>query len=306
MFERFERIEVDNHCIIANRFSKYYWNPSLATPAWTPVNLGNTGGTASIFPSGGLASIVGTLNSLGQPVIYGIVGPQKTDSTNGLVAITDKSTYNTTMVAANVDIAYLAKAGVNYAFRGVAFSPSQYTLPINLVSFNGSLVNGKTALQWTTASEINAKEFIVEKSNNSIDYSEIGTVASKNAAGTSSSYAFDDAALKNGLNYYRLKMVDKDGSFQYSNVVVIKLDVKPSTALSVFPNPVSNAITLSHSEAGAGAIVSIFALNGKLVSTKAVAKSATQTSFDVSALPAGAYVLVFDNNGSKSTINFIK
>ena len=91
-------------------------------------------------------------------------------------------------------------------------------LPVKLISFTGTLLDGKTNLNWKTGSETNLGSFEIEKSIDGNNWVAIGTVSAK---GTASEYALTDATPVNGTNYYRLKMMDKDGAYEYSKVVSV-------------------------------------------------------------------------------------
>lgn len=97
---------------------------------------------------------------------------------------------------------------------------SQTTLPVELISFTGKEIGEGNLLEWITASEINTQEFIIEKSTNGLDFKEIGSVVAVGNSFEQNKYFFIDVK-KTSINYYRLKMVDFDGSFEYSNVLVI-------------------------------------------------------------------------------------
>jgi hypothetical protein len=92
-----------------------------------------------------------------------------------------------------------------------------YTLPVNLLTFKGTKSGSKATLYWVTASEKNSSYFSVEKSDDGINFSEIGIVSAQGTSNNIVNYKFDDDHF-NKLCYYRLKMVDKDGSFTYSSV----------------------------------------------------------------------------------------
>lgn len=282
---------------------KYYYDGTN----WVPVNsqfLPSTGALNNAFGGGAISAITATVNSLGQPVIYALSG--NSANNNNLLAITDGSGgYNGTMTTANTTMVTLATAGANYGFRGVAFAPSLFTLPINLSSFSGSLINNKSSLKWLTSSELNAKEFVVERSTNGNDFLAIAHVDAKNS-NISNNYSYEDANVLRGINYYRLKLIDKDGSFSYSSIVVIKLDDLKMFSLNVFPNPVVNNLTISHAQAEEGALIQILALNGKTVAQYSVAKDAVQTSVSASQLLAGQYFVNFINKGKSVTISFFK
>ena len=92
-------------------------------------------------------------------------------------------------------------------------------LPVELVQFNADCQNnGTVKLSWTTASEINNDYFDVQKSFDASDFFSIGTVAGNGNSNTINYYEFIDE--ESGTAYYRLKQVDFDGKFDYSDVVV--------------------------------------------------------------------------------------
>jgi hypothetical protein len=91
-------------------------------------------------------------------------------------------------------------------------------VPVKLISFTGTLADGKTNLNWKTGTEINTASFEVERSIDGNNWAALGTVSAK---GTPSEYGFIDPTPVDGTNYYRLKMIDKDGAFDYSKVVSV-------------------------------------------------------------------------------------
>mgnify|MGYP001599973352 FL=1 len=115
-------------------------------------------------------------------------------------------------------------------------------LPLKLVSFSGTALASANLLNWETTNEIDTKEFQIERSNDGSHFSVIGTVAAINRPGNNS-YSFSDNLLQAPVQFYRLKMIDIDGAFVYSNI--IKLEISSSNRFTVFPNPVTNSITVS-------------------------------------------------------------
>lgn len=178
---------------------------------------------------------------------------------------------------------------------------STFVVPLNLTLFSASLVNKEVSLVWNTANEINVDGFTIEKSTDSRNFKQIRFVAAKNT--TTASYSFNDV-MEAGVSYYRLKMTDKDGSFKYSSIVV--LSSKPSTKLDVFPNPIVNTATLTHELAGTKATIKVVSIEGKNVFTQNIQVGATQSSIDVSKLVRGNYLIVFENEGKRATIQFVK
>ena len=197
---------------------------------------------------------------------------------------------------------YVARASgfTSYSPFGVtSFNP----IPLTLLSFNGSY-DGKTVnLAWKTTNEINSKNFEIERSSDARNFSSIGTVNAYNSQATNN-YSFADAQPLVGSSFYRLKIVDRDGKFKYSNVVSINTKLKGG--LTVYPNPTTDNITVSHSKASANTTLNVLTVSGKKVSSITVSKDAVQTSVDVSTLPAGNYVIVINNAGERSSVKFVK
>lgn len=96
-------------------------------------------------------------------------------------------------------------------------------LPIELVYFKGICqTNHKIVLQWKTASEVNALKFNIERSTNGIDYVTIGSINAQYPYG--GDYSFLDDTKLSGIVYYRLKMIDKDGTFKYSSIIDVNVN----------------------------------------------------------------------------------
>src|SRR5262249_19921690 len=110
-------------------------------------------------------------------------------------------------------------------------------LPINLLSFQVEATgNGKAAIYWNTGSELNTSQFVIERSNDGVNYSQIGEVDAHTNSQQIIYYSYMDENLpSSGTVYYRLKIVDVDQSVSYSTMRALVLK---GTLLSVYPNPV--------------------------------------------------------------------
>lgn len=118
-------------------------------------------------------------------------------------------------------------------------------LPVVLTEFTATPVQSIIELNWTTQSEINSSYFIIERSVDAKTFVEIGRV---NAAGYSVSklnYHFTDDAPPTGSNYYRLKLVDINGSIEYSEIVLATLLSHSSVSCTVLQNPFNEHFTIS-------------------------------------------------------------
>ena len=113
-------------------------------------------------------------------------------------------------------------------------------LPITLLKFDARPASGGNLLTWQTASEINASHFEIERSDDGKSFEKIGAVKAQGKAGN---YEFIDKQAQVATVYYRLKNMDLDGTFAYSNVVSINNSPKELTA-RVFPNPFSEDLNI--------------------------------------------------------------
>ncbi len=115
-------------------------------------------------------------------------------------------------------------------------------VPLTLTDFSATLKDCQPVLNWTTASEINTDRFEIDRSNiNATDWKSIGNVAASGYSSTKINYSFTDKDLSASSEKvsYRLKMIDKDGSFTYSKILPVLVNCKTSTIL-VYPNPVQD------------------------------------------------------------------
>lgn len=111
-------------------------------------------------------------------------------------------------------------------------------LPVEFISFTGKAMKNKTvSLNWATATESNNKQFEVEYSTDGKVFKMIDKVKGAGSTFTRQDYVFEHRAATAGINYYRLKQVDYDGAFEYSNVISVELSTKLGS-YRVFPNPV--------------------------------------------------------------------
>jgi hypothetical protein len=184
---------------------------------------------------------------------------------------------------------------------------AQSTLPLKLINFNAKLTEGlsnkKVNLNWATSDEVNTKKFIIERKIGATDFIEIGEIAAKNSGGNHT-YAYIDNNPANGTAYYRLKMVDQDGLFSFSDVKAV--DNKSEITLQIYPNPTTDKLTVNHPLANAGASMSIFSLNGSKILSTVVEPGSLHAELNVANLKAGTYILKFNNNNNSRTLKFIK
>lgn len=109
-------------------------------------------------------------------------------------------------------------------------------VPTTITSFKAFTKNLGIQVEWNTQNETNFDRYEVEKSTNGFNYSKTGTVVAKGV----SNYDWFDINPSNGDNYYRLKMIDKDGSFKYSSIIKVKISNTNKNVFTVAGNPITN------------------------------------------------------------------
>ncbi|NOT50568.1 MAG: T9SS type A sorting domain-containing protein [Chitinophagaceae bacterium] len=169
------------------------------------------------------------------------------------------------------------------------------TLPSTGLYLNGALNGNNVNLNWKTQTEINSKEFEIERSVDGVNFTQIG---SKPAAGNSvfeTNYSHLDPNMNVNVYYYRVKLVDLDGRYGYSNIVTIrKSDIK---GVKVFQNPAVTDLKLEFTNMKGAYTISLYNMNGQEVAKQtANINSTTQyVSVNRNALPVGTYSVKITN-----------
>lgn len=173
-------------------------------------------------------------------------------------------------------------------------------LPLTLIDFTGTPQGSEVVLQWRTAAETNRSRFVVERSEDGSRFTALATVQSNNnPAGAGYSFT-DNQPLAAG--YYRLQIVELDGSLGYSKTVRISLE-KALLSLSVSPNPVKDVVTIN-GLSGRLATVQLIDLNGRVLVQQTTTNR--KTSLRLSAQPRGTYHIRVIDGQSTVTHRLLK
>jgi hypothetical protein len=168
-------------------------------------------------------------------------------------------------------------------------------LPVTWISFTAHRQQDNAVLEWRTAQEQQCSRYEVERSSNSIDYQRIETINCHNSQ-AAQTYTHTDVAPANGLFYYRIKQVDKDGKFSYSAVRTVNFDL--ATVVQVYPNPAKNLLLVTGLQPNS--TVNLFDAAGRNVLRTST--SQTMLQLQVAHLPAGMFQLtVTQSNGLRSS-----
>ena len=179
--------------------------------------------------------------------------------------------------------------------------------PVTLTSFNASLKGTDVVSQWQTASEVNTAYFNIQRSIDGVHFTNAGKVQAKSAG---SMYSFTDLNIANLVSaktiYYRLQVVDKDGSTPLSKVVPIDLNLREAVVL-LLPNPVKDKLTIRVNHYNGKASVSVFDASGKHVyTTQQMVQSGNNFVINTSALQSGVYMVKVSLDGKMIQQKFIK
>ena len=195
----------------------------------------------------------------------------------------------------------------NHLWAGILAYGTNVILPIELKSFGVKAINNTIAgLHWATASENNSDFFSIERSIDQENFIEIGQVQASGYTSTENEYTFEDLTPHPGMNYYRLRQVDGDGSYEYSNVKAITITKQADFLVSeLYPNPTNDhfsfAVTLGATDSYS---MRIYNYTGQLVYEELFAMDATSTTeqhINTSELSKGLYFVKFTSEGEEFT-----
>jgi hypothetical protein len=175
---------------------------------------------------------------------------------------------------------------------------SSAMLPVRLISFHAASRNNKSLLQWSTGEEINLSHFEVERSADLKYFETVSTVLPS----ASHRYSVYDDAPFAGSNYYRLKMVDKDGAISYSDI--IRLTIEVAVIAKCYPNPASRHVNIILNDKDGGLYdYSIMTISGALIKCSTVHKPAgTQpVTITLDNIAPGAVLIRLQSRHTKAT-----
>jgi Secretion system C-terminal sorting domain len=189
--------------------------------------------------------------------------------------------------------------GRSFSIGNLSWSTN--TLPVNFLTFSGQKTAANSVqLKWSTASEVNAGRYEIERSTDGQSFLSTGFVPALNQAGN---YSFSDYTPAQGTLFYRIKQIDIDGQFQYSTVIALKFDAGAQKGITIFPNPAINSVFVTTNNNTLIEKIQFFDTNGRSV----FQKQGTANKIDISTLSKGLYrIKVTDKSGKISAGTFIK
>jgi hypothetical protein len=210
------------------------------------------------------------------------------------------------MAMFNSDYAYTATFNSGFSGFGLSDAPAGGALPVTLSRFEGKNTSEGNLLAWETSTEVNNDHFVVERSRDARRFDEIARIAGAGTSAVLNGYSFTDSNYEKGLNYYRLKQVDNDGSFTYSRMIAIEsLETKE---VKYFPNPVQSLLSIELPDNDMKQCnVKVFNSAGQCVLVQEkVEFSNGKTSLDLAKLPAGVYQIVVADDITTHKVSVVK
>lgn len=185
----------------------------------------------------------------------------------------------------------------DFSLAEIAAAP----LPVTFKGIVARSENSMVTVQWDVADEIDVRGYQVERSTNGMQFESIGFVDAHGKP----YYSYTDAQAGNGSVFYRVKSVDIDGKFKYSNIV--RVSNKRATTLKAFPVPAQNEVTLQHERISGNSTITLTTADGRTMRQIRAAAGAYQTPVSLVGLQPGLYLLrLEDGQGGAETIKFLK
>ena len=180
----------------------------------------------------------------------------------------------------------------------ILYGPGAGPQPVKLSRFSAVRTKQLVALDWITEFEIEAKEFIVERADGN-EFRSVGTIPLNGNSNTKKSYSFNDKNENTGNTYYRLKNVDLDGKFFYSEIRTVK-GMGAVNDVTVFPNPARSNSKISLLGVTANSSILLLDFSGKILKN---INSNTVNLIDLSGIKNGFYLIRIIDKTTNEVVN---
>jgi hypothetical protein len=186
------------------------------------------------------------------------------------------------------------------------FDPHGF-VPVELISFTSTVSGNNVLLKWSTATELNNQGFDIERKIVSSDWEKIGFIAGSGTTTESRTYSFTDENLNTGAYNYRLKQLDYDGTFEYSNEIQAEVSVPFDFKLEQnYPNPFNPSTTIRYSVLQNSLVtVKVFNIIGQEVAelvNEIKSPGKYEINFEANELSSGIYLVKMQADNFSSTM----
>lgn len=173
-------------------------------------------------------------------------------------------------------------------------------VPVELINFNGKVNDSNVHLSWQTITEKNNRGFEVQRSTNKIDWRGIGFIRGEGTSTEKQNYFFEDNNVEKQLYYYRLKQIDYDGSYFYSDIIEVKISLNNFELLQNYPNPANPTTIIKYVVPVESFIeLSLYDIKGEKVSDLFIGEKQPgiySTEIDIRNLASGVYFYTLKSN----------
>src|SRR6476659_5939400 len=164
-------------------------------------------------------------------------------------------------------------------------------LPLKVISFTAEIENNMVGLKWSTASEENLKKFVIERSYDNRNFSEVDAVLPHGQPADKNNYTFLDKLTENfpAIVYYRLHSIDMNGKGEYSEIRIVTRQKNSELSISAYPNPVANSllVTIPTSWQKKNVKFQLLTANGQVTKMLQATNSNQTEVFDMNSIPPG-------------------
>lgn len=199
---------------------------------------------------------------------------------------------------------YVSKDVADLDIKLLTLVNGQSELPVTLIAFDAQKEEKAVRLTWKTAYETNSDFFEIQRSRDANEWQQLGRVGSAGGGKGQAEYHFTDSNPVTGDDYYRLKMVDRDGSFAFSQIRKVLWD---GGGLTVFPNPAVDRLEVRVKDWSKVAKIKILDAAGIVLREPLAADGLKEKYVSLNHLGAGSYILAIEHrDGSSERVHFIK
>lgn len=182
------------------------------------------------------------------------------------------------------------------------------SVPVELTSFVATTTDKGIELKWQTATETNNKGFEVQRSSDRVNFSSLEFVAGNGTSAEKHNYTFVDNSVVNGKVYYRLKQIDFDGTYSYSNIIEADFSMPIAFELSQnYPNPFNPTTVIKFAIPTESKVtVKVFDILGRevaVLANESFAAGRHNLEFNASGLTSGAYFYTISTEGADGSKN---
>ena len=255
-----------------------------STNGWTSSSFVLASGSGNAYT----ALIPGQTN--GTTVSYYVLTTTLTYSTgNHLDLYTDLMTLN-----------YNTNSGSNYNYT------VNLTLPVELISFDAQIKGNNTLLNWKTVSENINSYYEIHRSNDGEIFNSIGKIPTSGNLKDIKNYQFYDYEPYSDVNYYRLKLVEDDGNFEFSKIIVVDFSDNRQNKMIVVPTLAESGITCYYDNPVESGELIIYNMLGKEIKREKITNYTDNIYIDLSDLKNGQYILQYKGEFMNMSSKFIK